>query len=156
VLSCGRASRLTAVLLAVLAFLPDSALHSETVPVRHTEGLLHGFLVLRTVEGDTLADGDWIQTTRGDRVTDHLGFRFKDGSTHDESTVFSQRRSFRLLHAHLVQKGPAFPRPIEMMIQISSGQVTVHYTVRTGKKKSQPSTLTCRLTWLTLLWFLRC
>jgi hypothetical protein len=126
---------LTAVLLAVLAFLPDSALHSETVPVRHTEGLLHGFLVLRTVEGDTLADGDWIQTTRGDRVTDHLVFRFKDGSTHDESTVFSLRRSFRLLHAHLVQKGPAFPRPIEMMIDKSIATDADVCTVIASKRR---------------------
>jgi len=80
------------------------------------------------MEGETLADGDWIQTARGDRVTDHLIFRFNDGSTHDETAVFSQRRSFRLLNAHLVQKGPAFPHPIEMMIETSSGPVTVHYT----------------------------
>ena len=146
---------MTAVLLAALALFSDSALHSETVPVRHTEGLLHGFLVLRTVEGDTLADGDWIQTTRGDSVTDHLVFRFTDDSTHDETAVFSHRRGFRLLNAHLVQKGPAFPHPIEMMTRLRVVRLPF-ITVRTGKKKSQPSTLTCRLTWRTLSWFLRC
>jgi hypothetical protein len=125
---------LTAVLLAALGLLSGSAPRSETVPVRHTEGLLHGFLVLRTMEAETIADGDWIQTTRGDRVTDHLVFRFSDGSTHDETAVFSQRRSFRLLNAHLVQKGPAFPHSIEMTIEASSGQVRVRYS-EDGKEK---------------------
>ena len=125
---------MTAVLLAALGLLSGSALRSETVPVRHTEGLLHGFLVLRTMQAETIADGDWIQTTRGDRVTDHLVFRFSDGSTHYETAVFSQRRSFRLLNAHLVQKGPAFPHPIEMTIEASSGQVRVRYS-EDGKEK---------------------
>lgn len=134
VLSRGRASRVSAVLLAALGLLPTSLLRSETIPVRHTEGLLHGFLVLQTVEGDIIADGDWIQTAHGDRVTNHLVFRFKDGSTHDETAVFRQRRSFRLLNAHLVQKGPSFPHPIEMTIDASAGQVTVHYGEE-GKEK---------------------
>ena len=133
-LSRGRASRVSAVLLAALGVLPTSLLRSETIPVRHPEGLLHGFLVLRTLDGDTIAYGDWIQTAHGDRVTTHLVFRFKDGSTHDETAVFRQRRSFRLLNAHLVQRGPGFPHPIEMTIDASAGQVTVHYSEE-GKEK---------------------
>jgi hypothetical protein len=105
------------------------------VPVRHKEGLLHGFLVLRRMEGEILADGDWIQITRDDRVTDHLVFRFKDGSTHDETAVFSQRRHFRLLNAHVAQKWPEFPHPIEMTIDASRRQVTVRYT-EDGKEKT--------------------
>jgi hypothetical protein len=71
------------------------------VAVRHAEGLVHGFLVLRTVAGETLADGDLIQVARSDQVTSRLVFRFKDGSVHDETAVFSQRRNFRLLSAPL-------------------------------------------------------
>jgi len=48
--------------------------------VQHTEGMVHGFLVLRTLEGETLADGDLIQVARADRVTAHLIFHFKNGS----------------------------------------------------------------------------
>ena len=106
-------------MLGALAVLPPIPLRPETVPVRHREGLLHGFLVLPRMEGEILADGDWIQTTRDDRVTDHLLFRFKDGSTHEETAVFSQRRNFRLLNAHVAQKGPEFPHPIEMTIDAS-------------------------------------
>ena len=87
------------------------------------------------MEGEILADGDWIQTTRDDRVTDHLLFRFKDGSTHEETAVFSQRRNFRLLNAHVAQKGPEFPHPIEMTIDASRRQVTVRYT-EDGREES--------------------
>jgi hypothetical protein len=56
------------------------------------------------LEGDTLADGDLIQVAHGDRVTCRLVFHFKDGSIHDETAVFSQRRNFRLLSDHLVHR----------------------------------------------------
>ncbi len=105
------------------------------VVVRHTEGLVHGFLLLSTMEGNPLADGDLIQVCRSNRVTGHLVFRFKDGSVHDETAVFSQRGNFRLLSYHLVQKGPAFHSQMEVSIDTSSCQVTVRYTASDGKEK---------------------
>jgi hypothetical protein len=82
---------------------------ADPIAVRYTEGLIHGFLVLRTPAGETLADGDLIQIAYGERVTTRLIFHFKDGSVRDETAVYSQHRNFRLLSAHLIQKGPAFP-----------------------------------------------
>jgi len=105
-----------------------ASLSAEPIPVRNTEGLVHGFLALRTLDGTTLADGDLIQVARGDRVTTRLVFHFKDGSLHDETAVYSQRRSLRLVRANLVQKGPAFPHPLEVSIDGGSGRVTIHYT----------------------------
>jgi len=104
-----------------------SGLAGEQVAVRHAEGLVHGFLVLRTLDGTPLADGDLLQTSRGARVTSRLVFHFKDGSVHDETAVFSQTHQFRLLSDHLVQKGPSFPQPIDMTIDALKGQVTVRY-----------------------------
>ena len=124
-----------AALLASAAFLWPCALSAESVAVRHTEGLVHGFLVLRTLEGNTLADGDLIQVAHGDLVTTELVFRFKDGSIDDETVVFSQRRSFRLMSDHLVQKGPAFQHPMDVFIEGSTGQVTVRYKDDDGKEK---------------------
>jgi hypothetical protein len=124
-----------AVLVACAALLQPGAMSAAPVAVRHTEGLLHGFLVLRMLEGDTLADGDLTQVARGDRVTIRLVFRFKDGSVHDDTAVFSQRRNFRLLSDHLVQKGPAFQHPMEISIDGSTGQVTVRNTDIDGKEK---------------------
>jgi hypothetical protein len=130
----GRGSKLFAMILTCVALLGSGAAFAATVAVRHTEGLVHGFLVLSTIEGDPVADGDLIQTSRGDRVTTHIVFRFKDGSVHDETTTFSQRSSFQLLNYHLEQRGPAFQHPMDMAIDSSSGQVAVHYT-DDGKEK---------------------
>lgn len=108
-------------------------LQAEPVAVRHTEGMVHGFLVLHTLDGRTLADGDLVQTARGDRVTSRLTFHFRDGSFHEETAVFSQRRRFRLLSDHLVQKGPAFPQAVDVAIDAGTGQATVRTRGKDGK-----------------------
>ncbi len=124
-----------AVLVACATLLQPVAMSAAPVAVRHAEGLVHGFLVLRTLAGDTLADGDLIQVARGDRITSRLVFHFKDGSVHDETVVYSQRRNFRLLTDHLVQKGPAFQHPMEVSIDGPTGQVTVRSSDDDGKEK---------------------
>jgi len=124
----------------LLAFLASASIFfpariAAQVRVRHREGLVHGFLVLRTLEGTTLADGDLIQNANGDRVTSHLVFHFKDGSLHDETAIFSQRGQFRLLSDHLVQKGPAFEHPIDLTLNGQTGQATIRST-DDGKEKT--------------------
>lgn len=106
----------------------SSTMRAEPVIVRHAEGVVHGFLALRTMDGATLADGDLIQTARGDQVTSRLVFHFKDGSLHDETAVFTQRRHFQLVSDHLIQKGPSFPQPLDVTITRADGRVTVRYT----------------------------
>ena len=112
-----------------------ASLRAAQVPVRYKEGLVHGFLVLRTLQGETIADGDLIQTVDGDRVTTRAIFHFKDGSLHDETAVFSQGKYFRLLNDHLIQKGPAFEHPVDMQVNTTAGEVTVRYT-EAGKEKT--------------------
>lgn len=109
---------------------------SEPVAVRHSEGIVHGFLVLRTLDGETIAIGDLIQLARGARVTARLTFHFTDGSLHDETTVFSQRGQFRLISDHLVQKGPSFPHPLEMSLDVRRGTALVRYS-DDGKSKEE-------------------
>jgi hypothetical protein len=130
-----------AAMFVAAALLRPGTLSSEPVAVRHLEGLVHGFLALSSPDGKTLASGDLIQQARGDRVTSRLVFQFKDGSTHDETAVFSQRGHFRLLSDHLVQKGPAFERAIDMTIDRQSGQVTVRYADEHGEQKSEAERL---------------
>jgi hypothetical protein len=122
------------VLVVVLAMLQPVALLSESVPVRHKEGTVHGFLAVRTIEGKTIASGDLIQVVEGDRLVSKLSFHFKDGSVDDETTVFSQDHDFRLISDHHVQKGPSFPHPMDVSIDTSSGEVTVRSS-EDGKEK---------------------
>ena len=128
-------SRLRAIAVVSAAVVVPTMSPGEQVRVRHTEGLVHGFLALRTLEGAQLADGDLLQTARGTTVTSRLVFHFKDGSLHDETAVFSQRQQLRLLSDHLVQKGPSFPQPIDLTIDALKGQVTVRYTDDRGESK---------------------
>jgi hypothetical protein len=119
---------------SLASLLVSTALLAQPVAVRHVEGTTHGFLVLRTEEHKVIATGDLNQTVQGDRVVSNLTFHFKDGSVDDETAVFSQRRNFRLLSDHHVQKGPSFPDPMDVLIEASTGQVTVHST-HDGKDK---------------------
>jgi hypothetical protein len=128
-------STVLAALLACTALLQPVVASAQAVPVRHPQGTLHGFLVLRSLKGDTLADGDVIQVARGNRVTTQLVFHFKDGSIHDETATFSQGSTFRLVSDHLIQKGPSFPHPMEVAINGVTGRVTVRSTGDDGKEK---------------------
>lgn len=114
--------RLPAAVLTCAAPFRTVPLIAEQVRVRHMEGLMHGFLALRALDGKRLADGEMTQIAEGDRI-----FRFKDGSVYDDTTIFSQRGAFRLLSDHLVQRGPSFKQPMETSVKASSGQVTVRF-----------------------------
>ncbi len=131
----GARSRLIAILFACATMLQPTALFADMIPVRHTEGLIHGFLLVLTFEGKALADGQMTQDAQGDRVTNHLIFRFKDGSIYEDTTVFSQRGTFRLLSDHLILRGPSFKQPVDTSINASTGQVKVRYTEDKGKEK---------------------
>ncbi len=126
------------VFAAILSMLiPACALRAsaETVPVKHLEGTIHGFLDLRSPDGTVVASGDLVQFTHGGQVTTETLFRFKDGSVDDETTVFSQRGSFQLISDHHVQKGPAFPHPMDVLIDCRSRQVTVRSVGKDGKEE---------------------
>jgi hypothetical protein len=109
---------------ALLIAATGARLHSEPIPVRHPEGSAHGFLVLKTIEGAPIATGDFTQIIQGDRVTSRVIFHFRDGSLDDEITVFSQRRVFRLITDHHIQRGPSFPKPIDVFIDAITGKIT--------------------------------
>ena len=128
-------SQFFAVILISACFLSGASMSAAPVAVRYKEGLVHGFLLLSTVDGTPVAEGDLVQVARGNRVTSQLIFRFKDGSRQEETTVFSEGGDFRLISYHLVQKGPAFKHATEETVTASTGQVTVRYTDDDGKEK---------------------
>lgn len=122
-------------LLARAVLSQPTPVAAQSVSVRYREGLSRGFLVVRTPDGRQVADGDSSQVAHGERITSRMTFRFKDGSTEDETTVFSQHGTFRLLSDHVLQKGPVFKRPMETSIDATTGQVVVRYTDDDGKEK---------------------
>ena len=117
--------------LAMLAaLLSASGLEAAPVEVRFREGVTHGFLLLRSATGETLALGDLLQTPQGDRVESRMIFHFKDGSLHEETVTFSQQQVFMMVAYRLVQRGPSFPDAVD----VSLDRKTAHYTIRSTSK----------------------
>jgi hypothetical protein len=122
-------------LLLLLVVAGCSSASAQPLPVRYTEGLVHGFLTLRSATGEVLADGELLQTPKDAVVKSRLVLHFHDGSVHDETSVFTQKGAFRLLSDHLIQKGPSFPTEIDATIDVQKGQVVVRSREK-GKEES--------------------
>lgn len=97
------------------------------IPVRFTEGTVHGFLELRTAEGALLAPGDLTQLVRDSGIESRMVFHFPDASVFEETVAFSQHGVFAMRSYHLIQGGPAFAADIDATLS-RSGQ----YVVRTS------------------------
>jgi hypothetical protein len=121
------------VAVLVLGLAGPGETKGQPIAVRYAEGVVNGFLTLRSMTGELLAEGALLQTARGQEVTSRLVFYFHDGSLHDETGVYSQRGSFRLLRSHLVQKGPSFPTSLDATFDVARGTVSVRY-----KKGNEP------------------
>ena len=114
----------SALCVATSALCLCSLSRAETIPVRYKQGSSHGFVALKTVDGVTIATGESTQVVRHGDVFSRLTFRFKDGSIDDDTTVFSQNSVFRLISNHHIQHGPSFPKPIDFLIDMKSGDLT--------------------------------
>ena len=80
------------VLLVCAALVAICALRAAPqVAVAHAQGILHGWLVVRSEDGEAIADGELTQIAHGERVTVRMVLRFKDGSLQDETTEYTQR-----------------------------------------------------------------
>jgi hypothetical protein len=123
--------------IIVIAALVSAPADAAPVAVRFPEGVTHGFLLVRSLVGEIIGQGEMTQVVKeGDLVESHLVFRFKDGSLHDEKVAFSQQRVFTMISYRLVQRGPSFPDQIDVSID----RGTAEYKVRSkagedGKEK---------------------
>jgi hypothetical protein len=115
----------------VCGWQPGAA--AQAVPVRYVEGTVHGFLCVRAQDGHVVAAGELAQVAHGSTVTAHVIIHFRDGSLDDETTVFSQRGSFRLISDHHIQHGPSFPTPMDLSIDVPNGRVTSRSKDKDGK-----------------------
>ena len=127
-----RRSFIAATLLIAIA---PRTLAADPIPVRYSQGTVHGFFTLKSTDGTQLATGEFNQTVKGARVTTHLLFHFRDGSLDDETATFTQRTNFQLITDHHIQKGPSFPKPLDRTIDVPAGQVTSRSLGDDGKEK---------------------
>ena len=112
--------------IVVIAALVSTPVGAAPVAVRFPEGMAHGFLLVRSLAGEIIGQGEMTQVVKeGDLVESHLVFNFKDGSLHDEKVTFSQQHVFTMLRYHLVQHGPSFPDQIEVSIDRSTAEYKV-------------------------------
>ncbi len=113
-------------ILFSLLFVTPVVIHADPVAARLKQGVGHIFLLILDENGKTLAVGESLQTVKGYTVSTRTTFHFRDGSLDDETTVFEQRVNLRVLTDDHLQKGPAFPHPMEIRIEAVNGRVIVH------------------------------
>lgn len=106
---------------------------SETI-VKHTVGALHGFVVVRSQTGARLGYGELAESAAGDSIDVHLVYHFLDGSLDEETTTFTQGKTFQLVSDHHIQQGRFFPKPSDITVE-AGGKVTTRSTDRDGKPK---------------------
>jgi hypothetical protein len=120
----------------VMMLLWPLALAAAPVPVRFAEGVTHGFLLLRTIDGALIATGDLLQVVgRGGAVESRMVFRFNDGSVFDEAVVFNQQRVFTLQSYRLSQHGPAFSEDTDISLERASGKYRVRTKPHSGGRE---------------------
>ncbi len=114
---------ITLILVAAVAGAPPG--EAMPVAVRFPEGSVQGYLVLRGQRGEELGTGELRQAARDDGIHSRLVFRFKDGSRHDETVIFSQRKTFAMRQYRLIQRGPSFSTALEAFIDRQTGRYKV-------------------------------
>jgi hypothetical protein len=107
-----------------------NASNDAPVPVRFPEGMLHGFLVLKSEDGTVIARGDQLQIPRKGFIDSRMVFRFLDGSLLDERVVFSQDEVFTVHEYRWIQRGPAFKEDADAHFERASRKYRVQTTDR--------------------------
>jgi hypothetical protein len=111
----------------------STAVQAEPISVRHIQRPMHRFMVARSEDGKTIADGEFLQAVQRDEVTMRLTYRFVDGSIDEEETTYTQHGTFRLVRYHHIQKGPFFTKPIDFTVEAATGIVTSRTIDKNGK-----------------------
>ncbi len=90
------------------------------------QGEVHAFLAVHDDGGKLLGYADEVNVQVGRTWRSRLTVRFLDGSVSDETATYTQGGTLKLLTDHLVEKGPSFPKPVDLVIDTVKDQVTYH------------------------------
>jgi len=118
---------------AILATALGTAASADPIAVKHTQGAMRGFLVVRSDAGKIIGSAELSQIATGDEVTVRLKYTFLDGSIDDETTTYTQRGTFRLVRDHHIQKGPFFEKPVDIAVDAHTEMVTTRTLGKDGK-----------------------
>jgi hypothetical protein len=124
--TCGRGlfGKRFAVLVATAVLGSACSMQGQELKLRYTTANEHGFVILRDTAGAILASGEVTQVPSKQRITLHVVFHFRDGSIDDETTLYSQGETIRLISDRHIQRGKSFPHPSDVMIDVPSQQVS--------------------------------
>jgi hypothetical protein len=111
------------------------------IPVRYSEGTVHGFLTLRTAADSLLAHGDLLQAPRDSDIQSRLVFHFPDSSVFQETATFTQHGVFALQSYHLVQSGRAFAQDLDVELSRNGQYVVTTKSHKDGKEDRLSGTL---------------
>ena len=121
--------------VAVLVLIAAAA-RGDPGTVRFPEGTTHGFLILRSLQGQTLAHGELTAFPKGDGMESRLSWRFRDGSLQDEWVTYLQKPVLKLLGYKQIQRGPSFPADVEVAFTREPSRYGVKQRER-GKKETE-------------------
>jgi hypothetical protein len=134
--------------MGVVAFGTGAASHlrerrpaSVGVPVRFTEGTVHGFLRLTTESGTVLAHGDLFQLVGADGIASRMVFHFDDGSVFEEAVTFTEQDVFAMKTYHLVESGPAFAADLDATLSRTGSYVVKSKSHKDGRDHDYTGTL---------------
>ncbi len=103
-----------------------SAAFADQLRATFQQGALHAFLVVRDEGGKIIGTGDVVNVRAGNVWKLRMTLKFNDGSVDDETAVYQQHTTLRLLTDHHIQKGPSYPKPMDMTIDVPKKTVTWH------------------------------
>lgn len=119
--------------LAALCVVPMGiTVSAEPIPVRHIQRPMHRFMVARSEAGKIIARGEFTQAVQGDEVTMSLLYKFVDGSIDDETTMYRQQGTFRLVRNRHIQRGPFFAKPVDFEVDAATSTATSRTTDKNG------------------------
>ncbi len=99
---------------------------ADVLHAKYMQGALHAYLLIRSEDGKLIGTGDEINEPVGNAWRTRLSLHFNDGSVDEETTMYVQHTTMHILTDHHVQKGPSFPKPMDMLIDVAKKQVTWH------------------------------
>jgi hypothetical protein len=123
-------------LVAMVVFGSSCTMHGQALKVRSRSGSEHGFLLVRDQAGAIIGSGELTQVSYGRRTKLRVVLNFRDGSLDDETTLYSQGETLRLISDRHIQRGNSFPNQSDVLIDVSKQQVSVRGLLKGAEQVS--------------------